>query len=38
MKAITIDLLEVTINIATQSFKIPFKKFEKGTVRGVMLT
>ena len=38
MKAIVFDLLEVTINIATQSLKIPFKEFEKITVRGVILT
>jgi len=38
MKAITFDLLEVAINIATQSFEISFKEFEKVTVGGVVLT
>jgi len=38
MKVIAIDLLEVTINIATQSFETLFKKFEQVTFRGVMLT
>ena len=37
MKAIAFDLLEVTINIATQSFKTPFEEFEKVTVRGMIL-
>jgi len=30
MKVITFDLLEVTINVATQSLKISFKEFEIG--------
>jgi len=38
MKAITFDLLEVAINIATQSFETPFKELEIVTVKGVMLT
>ena len=38
MKAIAFDLLEVTINIATKFLKTPFKKFEKVTISGVMLT
>ena len=31
-------LLEVTINIATQSLETPLKGFEKVTARGVILT
>jgi len=38
MKAFVFDLLEVMINITTQSLKIPSMEFEKVTVKGAILT
>jgi len=38
MKVIAIHLLEVMINIATQSLETLFKEFKHVTVRGVVLT